>query len=137
MAKLNSASDSLKQRLGSDARFPIQGNFQTISGQDVLLQDIQMLLLTIPGERPFRPDYGCNLRNQIWENMDSALINGAASIREALTLHEPRISVLGVSGTANENTGLITFNIAFTIKATDTALNLVFPFRVGTQLSFA
>ncbi len=137
MAKLNSAKDSLKLRLGSDAKFPIAGNFQTISGQDVLLQDMQMLLLTIPGERPNRPDYGCHLRDQIWENMGDAKTDGAAAIRTALQLFEPRITVTAVAGTVYENTGLITFNISFVIKSTDTALNLVFPFRVGTQLSFA
>jgi len=137
MAKINSVQSSLASRLGSDARFPIAGNFQTISGQDVLLQDMQMLLLTIPGERPMRPGYGCHLRDQIWENMQDAAADGASAIRDALNLFEPRITVLSVAPTIFENTGLITFNIGFVIKTTDTALNLVFPFRVGTQLSFS
>jgi phage baseplate assembly protein W len=137
MARINSLKSSLSTRLGSDTKFPISGNFQTISGQDVLLQDIQMLLLTIPGERPMRPDFGCNLRNQIWENESQVVFTGAAAIRESLLLFEPRITVVSVTGNLNENTGLITFNISFVIKTTDTALNLIFPFRVGTQLSFS
>ena len=135
MAKIESTKENLKARLGSDLKFPIAGNFVSVSGLDVLLQDIQRLLLTIPGERPMRPDFGCNLRNQIWENMESARVAGAGSIREALELFEPRITVIGVTGTANENTGLITFNIQFVVNSTDKAVNLVFPFRVGTQLS--
>lgn len=137
MATIKSTSESLKTRLGSDTRFPISGNFQSVAGVDLLLQDIQMLLLTIPGERPNRPNYGCKLRNQIWENLEEARVSGAASIREALDSFEPRVSVLAVNSTVNENSALITFNIQFIINSTDTAVNLVFPFRVGTQLSFA
>ena len=137
MAKITSTKQNLQNRLGSDLLFPIAGNFKSVSGVELLLQDIQRLLLTIPGERPMRPQFGCNLRNQIWENMESARTQGAASIREALELFEPRITLLNVQSSANDNTGLITFNIQFVVNSTDTAINLVFPFRAGTQLSFA
>lgn len=137
MAAIKSVKDNLKNRLGSDLSFPIEGNFESTSGVDLLLQDIQRLLLTIPGERPMRPNFGCTLRNQIWENLESARIQGAASIREAIELYEPRITLIGVNSSVNDNTGLITFNIQFVVNSTDTALNLVFPFRAGTQLSFA
>lgn len=137
MATIKSTKDNLKNRLGSDLKFPIEGNFESTSGVELLLQDIQRLLLTIPGERPMRPNFGCNLRNQIWENMEAARTQGAASIREAIELFEPRVTLIGVNSSANDNTGLITFNIQFVVNSTDTALNLVFPFRVGTQLSFA
>lgn len=137
MAKIKSAKENLQVRLGSDLLFPIAGNFKSVAGLELLLQDIQRLLLTIPGERPMRPNFGCNLRNQIWENLETARIQGAASIREALELFEPRITLLNVNSSSNENTGLITFNIQFVVNNTDTAVNLVFPFRAGTQLSFA
>lgn len=134
---VSTREENLKARLGSDTSFPIQGSFGSISGLDLLIQDIQLLLLTIPGERPGRPQFGCNLRNQIWENLEDARINGIASIREALDRFEPRIAVLGVTGEINNNTGLITFNIQFIVETVDNPLNLIFPFRAGTQLSFS
>lgn len=136
MAKLKSKEQTLKQRLGSDLKLPISGSFEPISGTELVLQDIQQLLLTIPGERPQRPSFGCNLRNQVWENLQVAASEGAASIREALDSFEPRISVISINSTINERTNLITFNIQFVILSTDTSVNLVFPFRTGTQLSF-
>ena len=136
MAKIKSKTQSLKERLGSDLKFPIDTNFQAISGTDLLIQDIQRLLLTIPGERPNRPDFGCYLRNQVWENIDTAATNGAASIREAIDRFEPRITLFSVTSSVNRNTGLITFNIQFQVNNDDSVLNLVFPFRAGTQISF-
>lgn len=136
MATLQNAQESIDVRLGADLKFPIAGNFQAIKGLDVLLQDIQILLLTMPGERVFRPDFGCNLRTMIWENMDVAVLEGAGAIEEALDNFEPRIRVSNVDGDANVNTGLIIFKIQFTVIETDTPVNLVFPFRTGTQLSF-
>lgn len=136
MANSNLNKDSLEIRLGSDLKFPISGSFAPISGLDLLLQDIQQLLLTVPGERVNRPDYGCSLRNQIWENIDVVVIEAPNSIRASLELYEPRIQVLGVGVVeVNENTGLIAFNINFRVKETDQNVNLVFPFRTGTQLS--
>jgi len=136
MAKITSKQQSLKDRLGSDLKFPIDTNFQAISGVDLLIQDIQRLLLTVPGERPNRPEFGCNLRNQIWENIDVAATNGAVSIREAIDRFEPRITLISVTSSVNRNTGLITFNIQFQVNNDDSTLNLVFPFRAGTQISF-
>lgn len=137
MAKIKSATQSLNERLGSDTVFPIRGSFKSVSGLDLLIQDIQQLLLTLPGERVNRPDFGCTLRNLVWENLDVAAESGKAAIYEAIENYEPRVTLTNVSSATNENTGLITFNIQFTVNNTDTALNLIFPFRAGTALSFA
>lgn len=127
---------TLDQRLGSDLRFPISGSIELVQGTNLVIQDIEQLLLTVPGERINRPDFGCNLRTQIWENMDDAALEGAAAVEEALDRFEPRITVLNIDFELNRNTSLITFNIQFNINANNTQVNLVFPFRVGTQLSF-
>jgi phage baseplate assembly protein W len=126
---------SLATRLGSDLSFPINGSFQPISGMDLLIQDIQLLLLTLPGERVNRPTFGCRLKNQIWENIDTAASNGAHDIKAAINKFEPRINLLSVDSNINRNTGLIIFSINFVVSSTSTAANLIFPLRVGTQLS--
>ena len=134
---INSKDQNLIDRLGSDTIFPISGSFSPISGMDLLIQDIQLLLLTVPGERAGRPTFGCNLKNQIWENLEDARATGLATIKEALDKFEPRITVLGVTGEINTNTGLIVFNIQFIVDTVDSPINLVFPFRTGTALSFS
>jgi phage baseplate assembly protein W len=134
---VTSQKQSLEVRLGSDLKFPIDGSFEPISGLNLLLQDIQQLLLTVPGERVNRPEYGCQLRNQIWENIDTVARTGPASIKTAIQNFEPRINLITVDSTINRNTSLITFTIKFIVINTDVEVNLIFPFRTGTTLSFA
>jgi phage baseplate assembly protein W len=137
MVKIKSATENLNERLGADCKLPINGSFEPITGTELLLQDIQQLLLTLPGERVQRPLFGCKLRSYIWENIEVAQQLGAASITSALVNFEPRIIVNSVTSTVNTNTSLIIFTVSFVVRATDTSLNLIFPFRVGTTLSFA
>ena len=137
MVKLKSATANLNERLGADCKFPINGSFEPISGIELLLQDMQQLLLTLPGERVNRPQFGCYLKSMVWENIEVAASQGAVVINSALSNYEPRIKVLSVTSEINSNTSLIIFNINFLVKATDSALNLVFPLRVGSALSFA
>jgi phage baseplate assembly protein W len=135
-AQIKNTQQSLQIRLGSDLQFPISNNFNTVSGMDLLLQDIQLTLLTLPGERVFRPSFGCTLRNQLWENIDRAATAGASSIRQALNTYEGRINLLSVTiAELNRNTDLIVYSIQFIVNDTDTKVNLVFPMRTSGEIS--
>lgn len=129
------AQPSITDRLGHDLKFPINGNFAPVAGLETLIQDIEQLLLTAPGERVFRPDWGCGIKAMLWENIDNVANNGPAAIKAALSTFEPRIIVTDVKTQVNRNTGLVIFGIVFFIKNVDTPVNLVFPFRVGQALS--
>lgn len=137
MSNIKSTKDSLDQRLGSGVSFPFAGNFEPVSGVDMLLQDIQSLLLTSPGSRVYRPTYGCGLQNLIWSNIDEVISQGPQEIRSAISKFEPRITVTAINSSVNRNTGLVIFSILFLINSTNTSLNLVFPFRSSSQISAA
>jgi len=126
---------TLKERLGSDLKFPINGNFEPVDGLNLLLQDIQLLLLTVPGERVRRPEWGCPIRTYIWENIDELVTQGPTMIKNSLQKYEPRIVANSVSCAPNYNTGLVIFKIRFVVKATNSPVNLIFPMRSGTALS--
>ena len=119
--------------LGKDTKLPIQGKFQSIKGIDTVLQDIQILLATVPGERVMRPEYGCGLFTRVWDNIDYVASQGVIDIQEAIAAFEPRVRLDNVVAVANRDTGLISFTISFTIIETNTPQNLVFPFQ--TQLN--
>lgn len=129
---------NLKDRLGSDAKFPIDGDFEITDGVNLVLQDIQLGLLTIPGERVGRPTYGSGISALIWENFDAAANRLPGTIKNFLTTNEPRITVLSVDLVdTNRDTGLIVAKISFIIKKTDSRVNLIFPFRTSLELSRA
>jgi phage baseplate assembly protein W len=64
----------------------------------LIKNDILQLLLTVPGERVMRPDFGVNLRNFVFEQLTP---NDLASLRIeielAITIHEPRVVVESVA----------------------------------------
>ena len=132
---IQSQQETFRQRLGQDVRFPLAGNFETVEGIATLLQDIQILLLTIPGERVSRPEFGCILRTLIWDNIDTAAPQGAAAIKASLDQFEPRINTTSVSFELNRNTGLIIYKLRFAILSTDSVVNLIFPFRTSQEIS--
>ena len=136
MATILNKAENQKKRLGADLKLPISGSFEPINGVCLVIQDIQQLLLTIPGERVHRPTWGSGLNHLIWENVTVASEEGKKVIESSINKFEPRVKVTQVEARATEATGLVTFLIRFTILSTDTPVNLIFPFRVGTDVSF-
>ena len=114
--------------LGEDTKFPLIGTFNKVSGEDLVLQDIQMLLMTIPGERVMRPTYGCRLYSRLWDNIDSVATEGLNDIRSALTEFEPRINLLQLNSVIKRDEGKVIFTITYTLIGTNKPTNLVFPF---------
>lgn len=119
--------------LGKDTRFPIEGKFQPVKGIDIVLQDLQILISTIPGERVMRPEYGCRLYTRIWDNIDDVAREGLSDLRDAIKTYEPRVELISVSSRVNRDIGSVDFSVKFRIIGTNVAQNLVFPFQ--TQVS--
>ena len=65
----------------------------------VLVKDsIKQIILTTPGERVMRPDFGCNAYSFVFENNDEILAELIRTeVTGALGRYEPRIAVRGVS----------------------------------------
>lgn len=115
--------------LGKDTKFPITGKFQPIEGIEEVVQALQILVATVPGERVNRPEYGCNLYTRVWDNLDNVARQGLTDIREAIQTYEPRCQLISVSAQIDRNQGKVDFSIKFRIIGTNVATNLVFPFQ--------
>jgi phage baseplate assembly protein W len=58
----------------------------------IIKNDIKQLLLTSPGERVMRPDFGTPIRETVFEPMDeSTLVTLQEQIRDAINTFEPRV----------------------------------------------
>jgi len=75
----------------------IGGQNTVLSRQEdgqLIKNDLLQLLLTIPGERAYRPTFGTTLRSSIMEQMDNATLNNLKnSINQAISAHDPRVVV--------------------------------------------
>ncbi|WP_424710026.1 GPW/gp25 family protein [Kitasatospora acidiphila] len=102
----------------------------TTSGAEKVRQSIWLILATAPGERRMRPDFGCGIHDLVFQANTTAL-HGVVTqrVRDALVTWEPRIDVLDVTVEAPPDAAnVLLIRIAYRIRATNTAHNLVYPF---------
>lgn len=115
----------------------IGGQQKVMSRQEddrLLKNDILQLLLTIPGERVMRPGFGVNLRNFVFENIDSASLSALKNeIITQLRTYETRVDLVSVDIIPNEAENSINIKIAVTLKSDPMRLIKIEQFFKGTQ----
>jgi phage baseplate assembly protein W len=104
-----------------------------VSGNENIVQSIKLILSTRIGERLMHPDFGCDLSRFLFGEMSEGLISGIRSVvMDALKKHEPRIKVNDVTVTeAADTEGTLLVHIDYTIRATNSRFNMVYPFYVN------
>ncbi len=122
--------------IGSGLAFPLgvdrRGGIALARDEQDIEQAIQLILGTAPGERPMRPEFGCGVHDFVFGSIDANTIGQMEqAIREALDRWEPRITVRRVAFNASDSqAGLLTIDITYEVRATNTTRNLVYPFYV-------
>jgi len=99
---------------------------------------LRILLTTTVGERIMHPRYGCNMEDYLFESLDTGTKTRIIDrIKTAILFFEPRIDAKKIElNTMNELEGEIIVEIEYTIPATNSRYNFVFPFyrNEGTEL---
>lgn len=120
--------------LGVGWAFPVavdaRGRINMARHERDVEQAIQMILMTPKGQRVMRPEFGCQIHELVFAPNDAMTAGlGAYYVEEALAMWEPRIRVLEVDITPDdENSGRLLINLDYEIKATHDKRSLVFPF---------
>ncbi|MBI3135492.1 MAG: GPW/gp25 family protein [Bacteroidetes bacterium] len=100
-----------------------------VSGVEDINQSLQILLSTALGERVKREDYGAKLDNFVFEPANTGNLAAMKNIVEkSILLGEPRIELNDILLVSDENEGLINIDIRYTILATNSRNNFVYPF---------
>ena len=91
-----------------------------------------MILLTAPGERVMRPQFGCRIWDLLFEPVTPNLLGLITeAVRDALAQWEPRVEVEDVDPVQDDDDGgLVRIQIRYRVKATNDRRNLVYPFYV-------
>ena len=121
--------------LGQGWSFPPQFAADTkslalVSEVDDIEESLFILFHTEPGERIMNAEYGCALRQFLFENMvTSRLTHLQDVVDKAVLRFEPRIKADPVQADIMQLAdGLLRLEISYTVRATNTRHNLVFPF---------
>ncbi len=128
--------------LGTGWNFPPyfergDNSVRMITEEEDIRQSLEILLGTSCGERFLRPDFGCNLRDYLFEPLDTGLKTYIEDlINVAILYYEPRIKFLSIEVTPVLADNLLEINIHYIIKSTNTRSNYVYPFYLneGTEL---
>lgn len=126
----------MSEIIGSGLAFPLttdhRGGVALARGEQDIEQALELILATAPGERPMRPEFGCEVHDLIFDTIDAAMIGKLEiAIRSAIDRWEPRIEIVGIEfDLAYQGEGRLDVTITYRVRATNSRRNLVYPFYV-------
>jgi uncharacterized protein len=122
--------------IGSGLAFPLSvdhhGGIALARGVEDIEQAIRVILGTAPGERPMRPEFGCEIHQLVFDTIDAEMIGRMdTAIRVALDRWEPRIEVSSLDfDLTGAPDGRLDIYLSYRLRATSQDHNLVYPFYV-------
>lgn len=133
-----------KSFLGTGWSFPPSfnknsGTVEMVSEIQDIEQSLEILLSTSLRERVMQPEYGCNLKDYLFEPISSSVIGFIKDrVQNALLYYEPRIAVENIEVTAQDSFDLIegkfTISVDYIIPETNSRFNYVFDFYKNEAL---
>jgi uncharacterized protein len=111
--------------------FTSGGGVRLTTGVDETDAAILMILSTNPGERVMRPDFGCEVWQQVFAPINASTLGRIEhAVRQALEMWEPRIELTRVAAEPSQESGAVAIEIAYRVRDTNDQRNLVYPFYV-------
>jgi phage baseplate assembly protein W len=123
-----------REFLGTGWSYPVetdgQGNIKMDSGPDAIERSVRIVLSTAKGERVMRPEFGCDIHDQVFSALSPATLNRIEeSVRSALVRWEPRIDVDRVDASPDPSTpNKVLVEIDYWVESTNSHENMVYPF---------
>jgi len=124
--------------LGKGVSFPLrinqQGDLELSAEDNSVKESIWLILLTKPGERVYRPDFGCRLSDLAFAPMSTqTLMLIRIFVQEALEQWEPRIILEGVLTDPDPAKGLVDITINYRLQDSYDRRSLVYPFYLQQE----
>jgi phage baseplate assembly protein W len=122
--------------LGTGWNVPVetdhQGNVKLTGSEENVKQSVRIILGTAKGERVMRPEFGCDIHDQVYSSLSPATLNRIEEgVRSALVRWEPRIDVESVDAAPDPTEpNKVRVDIEYWVESTNSRDNMVYPFYV-------
>lgn len=94
-----------------------QGIMSTQFDEEIVKNDIIRLLLTVPGERIYRPRFGTRLRTMVFDTLDASdLIVLRNEIQTAIAENDERVNIINLELTMNDNESRLDVKLVFNLN---------------------
>jgi hypothetical protein len=127
-----------KEFLGIGWKFPVTvdsqtGKIRTSKHEEDINEAIRIILMTSPGERMYRPDFGCSIKKYVFGVTDTNTMTLIKhEVKSALLLWEPRIKDVEVDiDSHGGNRDFFDISISYVVRSTNNVYNKVFPFYLN------
>ncbi len=120
--------------VGAGWAFPLRvdptGKVALVEGTAEIEESIRLILMTAPGERPMRPEFGCAIHDYVFAPADASTAGDIAyAVRVSLNRWEPRVDLGEVTVRFDAaDRGVLYVEIEYLVRGTNDPRNLVFPF---------
>jgi len=132
-------NSALTKILGKRIAFPLhlddRNQLAMVDGDMAVRQSIYLIVMTVPGERVLRPEFGCRIHELIFDPLNKqTFITAKRYVEEAIRRWEPRIEIMELdveSGDVDRAELLI--NIKYKHKNRPDPRSLVFPYYLNPE----
>jgi phage baseplate assembly protein W len=117
------------------------GGVEMLEQEADVASSLHTLLSTAPGERVMVPQYGCNMDELVFENLDTRMRTLMADkIESAILYHEPRVDLEGVHVRDDPEEileGRVLIGVTYRVRTTNSRFNFVYPYyrAEGTDIN--
>ena len=128
-----------REYIGQGLAFPLQvdprGGIALATGTHDIEQAIRIILMTAPGERVMRPEFGCRIHELVFAPHDASTESLAAYyVQVALERWEPRVELREVDVVTDPaRDGVLLVEIKYLVKDTHDERSIVYPFYLSGE----
>ena len=99
---------------------PMTNDLIALKNANAIARSVRNIVLTIPGEKPFDPYFGSNVRNILFENLDNLSANLLIQeIRLSIENYEPRVDLVAVEAMPDYDSNSYDVTIVYEIIGAD------------------
>lgn len=101
---------------------PVTGDVSPLTDETAIRRSLLNLIKTKKGTRPFRPDFGSNVYNYLFQNGPFVEDSLNRELYETITKYEPRVNVNRIQSSITDDG--IEINVFYTIRNVSVNTNL-------------